>query len=237
MYELMGLFLAYSGLRSAECSGLEIADLAFTTAPGETRCLVHVRRTKARRAGVWKATTPKSRRSRRSVPLPPWLAERMRAYVVDRPNADDPAAPLWPSRGVGGARRAGQAAVAPLDWSEPIHLSTFYNTILRPAYAAAGLPVSQPATGTQPARLGVRLHDLRHTFATMQLMAGVHFLQVSRWLGHGQASLTLDVYGDWIPAEDGGAGKQLPEPAAPSVATPAEERIAKLTNVVQLFGR
>ena len=48
-YELMVLFLAYSGLRSADCSGLEIADLAFTTAPNETRCQVNVRRTKARR--------------------------------------------------------------------------------------------------------------------------------------------------------------------------------------------
>lgn len=84
-----------------------IADLAFTTAPGEIRCLVHVRRTKARRAGVWKSTRPKSRRSRRSVPLPPRLAERMRAYVADHPHADDPAAPFWPSRGVGGARSAG----------------------------------------------------------------------------------------------------------------------------------
>jgi hypothetical protein len=29
-----------------------------------------------------------------------------------------------------------------------------------------------------------RLHDLRHTFAALQLSAGVHFMQVSRWLGH-----------------------------------------------------
>ena len=31
---------------------------------------------------------------------------------------------------------------------------------------------------------GVRLHDLQHTFATVQLSAGVHFMQVSKWLGH-----------------------------------------------------
>lgn len=157
----------------------------------------------------------------------------MRAYLAEHPRGDDPAAPLWPSRGVGGTRAKGQRAVAPLDWSQPVHLGTFYDTILRPAYAEAGLPISAPATATTPAVRGVRLHDLRHTFATMQLMAGVHFLQVSRWLGHGQASLTLDVYGDWIPAVDGGAGNQLPEPTA--LASVDEH--PQQSNVVQLFGR
>lgn len=126
--------------------------------------------------------------------------------------------------------------MAPLDWSKPFHLSTFYNTILGPAYAAAGLPVSQPAVGKQPAWLGVRLNDLRHTFATMLLLAGVHLLQVSRWLRHGQASLTLDVYGDWIPAEDGGAGNQLPEPTA-LVDTATARQTEDTSNMRQLFGR
>ena len=69
---------------------------------------------------------------------------------------------------------------------------TFYETILMPAYAAVGLPVSRPAQTTRPATetepacpaapavRGVRLHDLRAPFATMQLMSGVHFMQVSR---------------------------------------------------------
>ena len=36
------------------------------------------------------------------------------------------------------------------------------------------------------------------------LSAGVHFMQVSKWLGHSTFTLTLDVYGDYIPDEDGG---------------------------------
>ena len=65
-------------------------------------------------------------------------------------------------------------------------------------------------------------------------MAGVHFMQVSRWMGHSTFTLTLDTYGDWIPEEDGGALNDLPEPTAPeSVATAEPEP----TNVVQLFGR
>ena len=30
-------------------------------------------------------------------------------------------------------------------------------------------------------------------------------MQVSQWLGHATYSLTLDVYGDYIPETDGGA--------------------------------
>ncbi|WP_413464397.1 hypothetical protein [Dietzia sp. PP-33] len=52
----------------------------------------------------------------------------------------------------------------------------------------------------------------------MQLMAGVHYLQVSRWLGHATFTLTLDTYGDWIPEAEGGVGNALPDPTA--VATP-----------------
>ena len=37
------------------------------------------------------------------------------------------------------------------------------------------------------------------------LSAGVHFMQVSKWLGHSTFTLTLDVYGDYIPEGDRGA--------------------------------
>ena len=75
------------------------------------------------------------------------------------------------------------------------------------------------------------MHDLRHTFATLQLSAGVHFMQVSKWLGHSTFTLTLDVYGDYIPAQDGGALNTLPQPTA-------QAEIVEVTgNVVKLFGR
>lgn len=51
----------------------------------------------------------------------------------------------------------------------------------------------------------------------MQLMAGIHFMQVSKWLGHSTFTLTLNTYGDWIPEEEGGAGNNLPEPHPPSL--------------------
>lgn len=64
---------------------------------------------------------------------------------------------------------------------------------------AVGLTASRAATDDKPAVEGVRLHDLRHTFAVLQLSAGVHFMQVSQWIGHATYSLSLDVYGGYIP--------------------------------------
>ena len=43
-----------------------------------------------------------------------------------------------------------------------------------------------------PATKSVRLHDLRHTAATLWLTAGVHFIQVAKWLGHSSYVLTAD---------------------------------------------
>jgi integrase len=40
----------------------------------------------------------------------------------------------------------------------------------------------------------IRLHDLRHTSATMALAAGVHPKIVSERLGHATVSMTLDIY-------------------------------------------
>lgn len=77
--------------------------------------------------------------------------------------------------------------------------------LLKPALEAVGLPASRPATKDAAATHGVRLHDLRQTFAVLQLSAGTHFMQVSKWLGHSAFTLTLDVYGDYIPEQDGGA--------------------------------
>jgi len=45
----------------------------------------------------------------------------------------------------------------------------------------------------------IRLHDLRHTHATLALEAGVHPKIVSERLGHSTVSFTLDVYSHAIP--------------------------------------
>lgn len=56
-------------------------------------------------------------------------------------------------------------------------------------------------------------------------------MQVSKWLGHSTYTLTLDVYGDYIPEDDGGAVNPLPEP------TTSAKQAETPDNVVNLFGR
>jgi integrase len=46
----------------------------------------------------------------------------------------------------------------------------------------------------------IRLHDLRHTHATLALQAGIHPKVVSERLGHSTVSITLDIYSHAIPA-------------------------------------
>ena len=81
------------------------------------------------------------------------------------------------------------------DWAQPVHAGNLYENYLQPAPKALGLG-------------NVRFHDLRHSVAAMNLSAGEHYMQVSKWLGHSSFVLTLSTYADYI-NED--------EPAAPKV--------------------
>jgi integrase len=45
----------------------------------------------------------------------------------------------------------------------------------------------------------IRLHDLRHTHATLSLLAGVHVKIVSERLGHSSVVIKLDTYSHAIP--------------------------------------
>lgn len=224
IYGLMVTFLAYTGLRASENAGLEVRDIVLVNrADGSVRGTVHVRRTKERKNSKWITGTPKSKAGTRSVPLPGWLAEQMADYLNTHPREDDPSAPLWPSRKNGGSNRpAGERYVVPHDWSKPLGMGTFYETIMKPALESVGLPASRPAStaidGTAiHAVKGVRLHDLRHSFAALQLTAGTHHMQVSKWMGHDTKSLVLEVYGEYIP-DDESAGNNLPDPAAQHTA-------------------
>jgi len=57
--------------------------------------------------------------------------------------------------------------------------------------------------------LKVRFHDLRHTFATLMLKAGVHPKIVSEMLGHARVAFTLDTYTHVVPGLQEAAAKIL----------------------------
>lgn len=55
----------------------------------------------------------------------------------------------------------------------------------------------------------IRLHDLRHTHATLALAAGVHPKVVQERLGHASITITLDTYTHASPAIDAAAAEQI----------------------------
>jgi integrase len=57
----------------------------------------------------------------------------------------------------------------------------------------------------------IRLHDLRHTHATLALRAGIHPKVVSERLGHATVAITLDTYSHAIPAMQEEAAVKIAE--------------------------
>lgn len=55
----------------------------------------------------------------------------------------------------------------------------------------------------------IRLHDLRHTSATILLSNNTDIETVSHRLGHSKASVTLDIYGHWTEENDKKASETL----------------------------
>lgn len=49
---------------------------------------------------------------------------------------------------------------------------------------------------------GLGFHALRHTYASLQLAAGVNILQLSRALGHHSPAFTLSVYTQLLPGDE-----------------------------------
>ncbi len=55
----------------------------------------------------------------------------------------------------------------------------------------------------------IRPHDLRHTYATLAIKAGVPLLTVSRQLGHSSIAITADIYAHAVPGSNRAAAEAL----------------------------
>jgi integrase len=114
---------------------------------------------------------------KRARPEGDWLADELNEYLATvHPFAGKfPHAPLFP-----GCRDRHN-----FDWAHPVNADSLYDNWMQAACKALGLGAP-------------RFHDLRHTFATMNLSAGEHYMLVSKWLGHSSFVLTLSTYADYI---------------------------------------
>jgi len=64
-------------------------------------------------------------------------------------------------------------------------------------------------TGVKP----IRLHDLRHSHASIMLKKGIHPKVVQERLGHSSIQVTLDIYSDVMPGIQRDAAKRFDEPS------------------------
>ena len=111
---------------------------------------------------------------------------------------------------------AGQTSVAddlvfPSEAGTPLNGSNVYSRYFVPAIEGAGLR-------------HFRIHDLRHTYASLLIQAGASLAYVRDQLGHSSIQVTVDLYGHLVPSANIGwvDGLDSAEPVEQS-ATPAQQ--------------
>jgi integrase len=164
------LLLATLGMRRGELLGLRWVDVVLK----EGR--IAIRHTLVMVDGKPVMAEPKTAKGRRSLTLAPEVLETLRTH-----HARQAAERLsW------GADYTDSGLVITTEDGRPMHPETLSGLFVRQA-KRAGLPP-------------IRLHDLRHSVASILLARGVHPKVVSEMLGHATIALTLDTYSHVIPS-------------------------------------
>ena len=114
---------------------------------------------------------PKTRASRRAVPLGGSAVEALRCHHVAQATERMRRGALWQDHDL----------VFPSAMGTPLDGGNFLRNTHYPLLARAGVP-------------RVRFHDLRHTAATLMLEQGTHPKVVAERLGHATVNVTLNVY-------------------------------------------
>ena len=182
------LLLLSLGLRRGETLGLRWQDIDFEK---RTAC---VRQTLQRVGGrsidgqpsrlMFKA--PKSALSRRTLPLSESLVKALKAHRARQLEEGLAAGPRWQDTGLVFTTAIGTPF-------EPRRLVADFKCMLQ----EAGLPIH------------TRLHDLRHSAASLLLVQGVQPRVVMELLGHSQISLTMDTYSHVVPAATREAAEKM----------------------------
>jgi integrase len=164
------LTLATTGMRRGEVLGLRWEDVDLEAQT------ISIRQTRVMTGYQPLLSTPKTRRGKRLVALDPAtvaaLKEMRRLQKEERLAA--------------GSAGKDSGLVFTGEDGDPYHPERVSKLFLQAA-KKAGLP-------------RIRLHDLRHTYATLALRAGVHPKIVSERLGHANIGITLDCYSHCLPA-------------------------------------
>jgi integrase len=156
--------LATTGMRRGECLGLRWSDVDLTYGRASITQTVIAVNHQVR------IGSPKTARARRTVVLDPGTVAALRRHRQQQ----------LAERLTMGAGFTDHGLVFCRPDGGPLHPERFSRAFEIEA-ARAALPK-------------IRLHDLRHTWATLALSAGEHPKVVQERLGHANVSITLDVY-------------------------------------------
>jgi integrase len=133
----------------------------------------------------YKLEEPKTESGRRPIDLPASVVEALRQHRARQAEERLKAGPLWEDHGLVICTALGRPVLQH-------NLRTLFLRLAR----NAGLP-------------RIRLHDLRHTHATILLKRGVHPKVVQERLGHSDITVTLNTYSHVVPGLQAAAAKAI----------------------------
>jgi integrase len=184
------------GLRQGEIMGLRWSDVDLDDGT------VTVSQALQRVSGRVTFVKPKSRRSRRTIPIPSTVARSLRAHR---------------------ARQLEERLIGGPDWNE--HDLVFVSTSGTPL-EGRNLTRRFQAVLEQAGLPRMRFHDMRHTCATLLLAQDVQPRVVMEILGHSQISLTMNTYAHVIEDLQREAAERMEEVLAGDGATPTQDPVA-----------
>lgn len=160
------VLLGTTGMRRGEVLGLRWRDVDFD---GSELSVANTLTTAGFQSVV--AGPPKTAKSRRQIFLDRKTLEVLREHRRLQREERIAAGPAW---------NTDTDYVFTDELGNPLHPDRF-SVLFRRYVLAAGVPQ-------------IRLHDLRHSYATLALKAGLHPKVVSERLGHAAVGITLDLY-------------------------------------------
>ncbi len=188
-YQVIPELGAGTGMRQGEIFGLAVDDVAFLSRDPRVQVLRQVKHVR----GVMCFAPPK-RRKTRETPLAPEVAALLAAHLAEFPAADV----TLPWHDPRDRARHGKPATFRLVVTDAkgraVDRDVFNRLVWHPAQLAAGIP-RERENG---------MHALRHTYASVQLGAGIDVLSVAAWIGD-TPQVVWDTYAHFMPGrEEGG---------------------------------